>query len=76
MRELKLFSLPAVVFPKRVFCSRGFNEVNDDRKELYLDLDFFTKHEKRGCVEKSFSCLVLSVTLSLCRAEGRREQVG
>ena len=27
-------------------------------------------------VEKSFSCLVLSVTLSLCRAEGRRERVG
>jgi len=27
-------------------------------------------------VEKGFSCLVLSVTLSLCRAEGRRERVG
>jgi len=32
--------------------------------------------DKTIVLKKGFSCLVLSVTLSLCRAEGRRERAG
>ena len=37
---------------------------------------FCTKHEKRGCVEKGFSCLVLGVTLSCVERRGDGSERG
>ena len=55
-RELILFSLLSVVFPKGFSLQRFLMRSTMIAGAIFY-LDFCTKREKRGCVEKCFSPL-------------------